>query len=318
VDWTALVEEFCQRVLQADRSGAPAVDLRTLPPPAAEDSLQVEGLRLLRRHPTILFGDGGAAKSYLSLYLAGRLAEREMRVALFDWELAGEDHRERLERLFSDGMPQIFYVRCERPLVYEIDRLRRIVRENGIEFSIFDSVAFACDGPPESAEVAGRYFRGVRQIGGGSLHIAHVSKGENADQKPFGSAFWHNGARSTWFAQLVGGGGDSNSETLSLGLFNRKANLGRLQPPIGFTVSFAEERTTFRRTDVADNPDLASKLSVRQRMAALLRKGAMAPEEIAAQIEADVETVKRTARRYKEMFVVIPGGRFGLLERSAS
>jgi hypothetical protein len=239
-----------------------------------------------------------------------------MRVALFDWELAGEDHRERLERLFWDGMPQMFYARCERPLVYEIDRLRRIVRENDVEYVLYDSVAFACDGPPEAAEVAGRYFRAVRQIGVGSLHIAHVSKGENADQKPFGSAFWHNGARSTWYAQLANS--DPNSEMLSLGLFNRKANLGRVQAPIGFTVSFSDDRTTFRRADVADDPDLAAKLSVRQRMAALLRKGAMAPDEIAEQIEADVETVKRTARRYKGQFVVISGGRFALLEWSAS
>jgi hypothetical protein len=64
VDWDGLIEEFCQCVLQAERTGQPAVDLRTLPVPAADDVIEVEGLPLLRRHPTILFGDGGAAKSY--------------------------------------------------------------------------------------------------------------------------------------------------------------------------------------------------------------------------------------------------------------
>lgn len=316
LDWTLVVEELCQRVLLADRIGQPAVDLRTLPAPAPEDDLQVEGLCLLRRHPTILFGDGGAAKSYLGLYLAGRLAERGIKVAIFDWELAGEDHRTRLERLFWDGMPQIFYARCERPLPYEADRLRRIVKEKGIDYVMYDSVAFACDGPPESAEVASRYFRAVRQIGGGSFHIAHINKGDNSDQKPFGSAFWHNGARATWFAQAVSG--TTDSDVLRLGLFNRKANLGRLRPPLGFTVNFAEDPTTFRRAEVADDPDLATRLSVRQRMAALLRKGAMAPDEIAEEIDADVETVKRTVRRYKNLFVMVPGGRCALLERSAS
>jgi|ERR1017187_475974 hypothetical protein len=283
LDWFGLMEEFSQKVLEADRAGQPAVDLRTLPAPAAEDTLNVEGLYLLRRHPTILFGDGGAAKSYLGLYLAGRLAERGIQVALFDWELAGEDHRDRLGRLFPDGMPRILYARCERPLVYDVDRLRRIVRENAIDYIIYDSVAFACDGPPEAAEVAGRYFRAARQIGGGSLHIAHISKGENADQKPFGSAFWHNGARSTWYVQRASG--DSNSDTISIGLLNRKANLGRLRPPVGFTITFTDDRTTFRRSDVADSPELAGLLTVRQRMAALLRKGAMMPEAIAEEIE---------------------------------
>jgi hypothetical protein len=52
-------------------------------------------------------------------------------------------------------------------------------------------------------------------------------------------------------------------------------------------------------------------------MAAILRKGALSPEALAEEIGADIETVKRTARRYKEQFVVIHDGRYGLLERSA-
>jgi hypothetical protein len=316
VDWAGLVEQFSQKVLEADRTGQPAVDLRTLPRPNTDDDvLTVEGLALPRRHPSILFGDGGAGKSYLGLYIAGRLAEQCVSVALFDWELAGDDHRERLERLFPDGMPQILYARCERPLVYEADRLRRIVRDADIDFTVFDSVAFACDGPPEAAEVAGRYFRAARQIGGGSLHVAHVNKSENADQKPFGSSFWHNGARATWYVKQDEA--SAGSDVLQIGLFNRKSNLGRLRPPLGYSITFGEETTTFRRTDVADTPDLARKLTVRQRMTSLLRKGAMTPEAIAEEIEAEAEIVKRTARRYKNLFVMIPGGHVGLLEKRA-
>ncbi len=313
VDFTALIEEFCQRVLQADRAGLPAVDLRTFPRPTTEDdSIRIEGLTLTRHHPTIFFGDGGTAKSYTALYVLGRMAQNGISTALFDWELAGEDHRDRLERLFGANMPRIYYARCEKPLVYEVDRLRRIVRDRGIQFSVFDSIAFACDGPPEAAEVAGRYFRAVRQIGGGSLHIAHISKGEGADRKPFGSTFWHNGARSTWYVKLAEGSEDS--EVLKVGYFNRKANLGCISPATGFTITFADEQTTFQRSDVADSPDLAGQLSVRQRMVAALRRGAMTPEAIAEEIEAEVETVKRTARRYKQQFTVIDGGRIGRLD----
>ncbi len=129
-------------------------------------------------------------------------------------------------------MPPIIYARCERPLVHELDRLRRIVREHEIDFAVYDSIAFACDGPPESAEIAGKYFRAVRQIGPGSLHVAHVNKSDNGDQKPFGSAFWHNGSRMTWFAKLVDS--PSAGKSISLGLFNRKSNLGRIQSPVGF------------------------------------------------------------------------------------
>ena len=310
LDWFAIIEEFCQRVLAAERNGQPAVDRRTLPRPAVDDSLEVEGLSLLRRHPSIIFGDGGAAKSYLALYLAGRLAERGVRTALFDWELAGEDHRDRLELLFGTAMPKVIYARCDRPLVYEQDRLCRIVREEGIEFAVFDSVAFACDGPPEAAEVAGRYFRSVRAIGGGSLHIAHISKGDNADRKPFGSAFWDNGARKTWFARATEPSDDA--VTLTVGLFNRKSNLGPLGHPVGFRIEFGEARTTFVRTDVADCPQLAESMTIRQRMAAALRRGAIAPKILAEEIGAKTETVTRIARKYKSQFIIVEGGEFAL------
>jgi hypothetical protein len=315
IDWLAIVEEFAQRVLQAERAGQPAIDLRDIPRPnTTDDMLEIEGLALPKRHPSIVFGDGGACKSYIALLVAGRLAEAGAKVALFDWELCPDDHRDRLERLFPDGMPQIFYARCERPLVYEVDRLRRIAREKGIDYAVFDSIAFAADGPPEAAEVAGRYFRAVRQIGGGSLHLAHVSKGENADKKPFGSAFWHNGARSTWYAQLSEGSADS--DVLQVGLFNRKTNLGRLRPAVGFSITFTEDVTTFRKANVADNPELARQLPVRQRMIHHLRRGPFSYEQIAEDIKADVETVKRTVRRHTNQFTVIDGGRVGLLDRS--
>lgn len=313
VDWTGLVEEFCQRVLQADRIGQPAVDLRTLPRPSTDDDmLDAAGLVLPRRHPSILFGDGGAGKSYLALYLAGRIAEKGYSVALFDWELAGDDHRDRLERLFPDGMPRILYARCDRPLVYEVDRLRRIVQENHVEFAVFDSVAFACDGPPEAAEVAGKYFRAVRQIGGGSLHVAHISKAEGGDQKPFGSAFWHNGARATWYVKQDEA--SAGTDILQVGLFNRKANLGRLRAALGYAIEFGEETTTFRRMDVGGSPDLASKLTIKQRMMFLLRGGAKTIDELANELEVKPESVERTAYRNKGHFVVMPGRRVGLPE----
>ena len=314
IDWAGLIEEFVQRVLSAERNGQPAIDLRTLDEPA-RDEVHVEGFTFPRRHPSMIFGDGGAAKSYTALYLAGRLAQSGMRVGLFDWELAGEDHRYRLRLLFGPDMPRIGYVRCERPLATEAERLRRIVREEHIDYAIFDSVAFACDGPPEAAEVASRYFRATREIGIGSLHIAHVNKSLDHDKRPFGSAFWHNGARCTWFVKAAESSGDE--KRLRLGFFNRKSNLGPIKPPLGLTVAFADEQTTFRRSAVADTPDLASKMSIRQRMLHVLSGGALSPDQVAEEIEADVETVRRTVRRHKNQFIVLEGGKVGLFQRDS-
>jgi hypothetical protein len=313
LDWTGYLEELCQRVLAAERQGAPAVDLRTIERPKPDDMIRVEGLVLPRRHPTTIYGDGGAAKSYLALHLAGCLAKKGFVVGLFDWELAAEDHRDRLERLF-DEMPLIFYARCDRPLVYERDRLRRIVRENRIDYAIYDSVAFACDGPPKDADVASRYFGAVRQIGAGSLQIAHITKGEDSEEKPFGSVFWANGSRATYFAKLAE---RSSDDILQVGLFPKKANLGRLTAPTAFEFAFTENKTSVRTINPADNPDLVVKLSIRLRMAHVLKHGAMSFNELEKELGAKPDTVRRTVRRCKDLFRVIDGGKVGLCQRDS-
>jgi len=275
VDWIGLVEELAQRVLAAERQGEPATLLHTLPKPIADEAMIVDGFPLLERHPLVLFGDGGTAKSYLALYFAGKLSLRGLNVLYADWELAGGDHRERLERLFGRGMPAIHYVRCSRPLVYEAERLRRIVRDKEIAFAVFDSVAFACEGAPELAEAAQRYFQALRQFGPlGSLHVAHVAKAlEGADKKPFGSVFWHNGARATWHvrpAETTPG-----DDALTVALTNRKANTAGLRPSIGFELRFSAESTTIERVNLADVPDLAASLSLGERIRHALKAGAL-------------------------------------------
>lgn len=285
LDWTGLLEEFAQRVLAAERQGQPAVLLSDVPRPTPDETLEVDGLPLLARHPVVIFGDGGALKSCLALHIAGRLSERSSRVGLFDWELSAEDHRDRLERLFGEHMPEIHYARCTRPLVFEAERLRRIVRDKKLNHVILDSVAFACDGPPEAAEAAGRYFRALRQLGSvGSLHIAHVSKSlEGADRKPFGSVFWHNGARATWNVKRTDTIPDETSVTIAL--HNRKANLGARGSSVGFEFTFTPDRTHVRRVDLADIPDLAVGLSVAERIQYFLRSGPRSREEIKRHLE---------------------------------
>ncbi|HEY2384836.1 MAG TPA: AAA family ATPase [Terriglobia bacterium] len=307
-DWYGLLEEFCQKVFEAEREGDPAVDLRTLPKPEPDDDIRVDGLTFPKRHPSILFGDGGAAKSYFALYVAACLARRGFNIAFFDWELCGEDHRGRLER-FGPDMPLIHYVLCDRPLVTEVDRLQRIVRERKIDYAIFDSIAVACDGPPEAAEVAGKYFRAVRRIGCGSLHIAHVSKSsESSEDKPFGSAFWHNLARCTWFVK----GADADQSSLRLGFYNKKANLGPIRPAVSFLVSFADQRTTFERVSISESPDLAGKLTIGQRLTEILKHGSKTVQDVASELEVKPDSIYKTVQRKDKQFILLEGGRIGL------
>jgi hypothetical protein len=303
IDFVTLTEGFAVLVRDAERKGSPAVVLHEVPKPAADAEVDVDGLHLLLDHPTIWFSDGGSGKSLLGLYAAGKLEQRGFRVVLFDWELSAADHRLRLERLFGPQMPNVRYVRCTRPLVVEQDRLRRIVHDAGIRYAIYDSVAFACDGPPEAAEVAGNYFRAVRSIGIGSLHLAHVSKAENADRRPFGSSFWHNGARATWYLKPAEAAPDTSR--LTLGLFHRKANNGPLRSARGIRFTFTDEQIAVDTVNPADEESLAIALPLRLRMITLLRGGAKTIVEIADELDAKADSVTKVLNRHKATFTQI-------------
>jgi hypothetical protein len=296
IPWSALVEELCQRVLAAERTGEPAIALRDVDKPSDEDRLRrVFGFLIPWRHPCIAFGDGGSAKSYLALYLAGLLADEGYRVLFCDWELDATGHRERYERLFGHDMPaNLFYTRCTRPLIHEADRLRRIVRLQGIDYRFADSVGFACHDAPESSESALAYMRADRQIGGGSFNLAHINRSETGDARPFGSTFWHNSARATWNIKPT----DDGAGNLTLGVFNRKPNLTAKQQPFGIEVAFEAERTRFRLCDVAAVEAFAGQVPLHQRIKSYLKAGSRTRQEIAAEFsDAKADTLRRTLDR---------------------
>jgi hypothetical protein len=306
IDFAGLLEELALRVIAAEREGEPLIVLRELPRPKPDEVRVIDGLPLLARHPVILFGDGGAAKSYLALYLAGRLEQQGCRTAIYDWELSGEDHRDRLERIFGPDMPAVRYHRCAAPLVHEADRIRRDVRTQRLDYLVFDSISFACHDAPENAATAAAYLQAVRSCCElGSLHLAHVTKGEGSDQKPFGSAFWHNLARATWYLKRSEEG--ESEEQLTIAAFNRKANLGPRRPPIGWTIDFSGDRAAFTRCDPAATPDLATALTTRQRIAAAVRGGALSIADLADRLDVKADTIEKAVKRSARVFTYIDG-----------
>ena len=272
------------------------------------------------------FADGGGLKSYLALYGAGVLSRRGVRVGYADWELSGEDHRDRLDRLFGPDLPTIHYFRCDRPLIDEADRITREARKLGLDYLVFDSAGFGTAGPPEAAEHALAYFRAVRQIGLGSHHLAHVNRSETGDQKPFGSSFWHNSARATWFAKQAAASADG-----------RQAHRRPVQPQVESHAAASGGRLSVH---VRRGPhDRGARQSGRRRrparpLAALAahraspqsrrRRRRARLTEIAEELDAKPDTVKKAvspnrARGGKSMFTQVPGSdgrpRIALVER---
>lgn len=311
--WAAVVDELAVRVYQAEQTGTPPVWLSDVVPLATEDWLYPYGFVLSRRHPAILFGDGDSLKTYTANAIAVALADQGLRVGIVDWEMTDEEHRARIARLDTRQMDRILYLSCVRPLLYERDRIAEVVHEHQLEYLIFDSVAFACHDKPESADAALTYFREVRSLGVGSLHLAHTSKGEQAQEKPFGSAFWHNSTRVSWFAKRAEAGTDPN--VVEVGFYPKKFNLGRKQFPFGLRFVFDGTITRVQRFDVTESTDLAADLPLRERIRTLLKHGPLTAAQIAEELDEKELSVRRSIQRAKSVFVAFEGPgptRYGL------
>lgn len=307
-DWDALVEGSCVKVLRAFREGEPAILLRDAEKPP--DAGWLLPPLVLGRLPTILFGDGGTGKSWLVLAAAlsihtdqpllGIAPTARRRVAYLDWELEDWEQRERMRMLVGDQEPDLIYRRCSGPLRDQVDSLRRLIRDRGIGFVVIDSIGPACGGAPEESAVALGFFEALRMLGVGALCVAHVNRAGDTD-KPFGSAFWHNGARATWYVKQASG-------DFTVGLFNRKSNVGRPAPPRGYRIVEDAGRIRIEPARVAEEPELEQDLPLPVRMKAALRPGALPAHELAELLGAKVDSVDRTARR-NQAFVKVPDER---------
>lgn len=334
-DWPAMLEEAMQAVLSVYRAGEPAILLRDAPDvPGAGQSILPP--ILAGDGATFIFGDGGTLKSYLSLAIGASMHSGEAlidglppsatrRVAYLDWEWTSTIHRKRLARLWAGRtgeLPDMVYVPCRLPLREERDRLRRIIRDHGIEYLIIDSVALAAGGEPEAAEVAIAFFGALRSLSVDALCIAHVTNAnaKGSADKPFGSTFWSNTARATWNVRAQE---DRVPGHLSIGLYNRKANDGPLAPPLGLAVTFEADATRIASANLAASPDLAAEIPVKVRMVELLAAGALPAHEIAERLDAKVDAVTKAVQRDNgRRFVKVPGPdgiyRIGLTVRAES
>jgi hypothetical protein len=264
------LETASWQVVDAFRKGRPSLALWDAQPPPG-GTLLLPPL-IPANEPTVLFGDGGHAKSYLALALAlsihsgrplvgGMKPTATLRTAYLDFEWHQWPHKQRAQALWGNEIPPprtFEYVPCqvEGPLCHQVDRLRGIFQEKQIQYAVIDSVALACDGPPEEAQVALRFFQALSRLEVGSTSLAHINRGGDS-QKPFGSAFWHNSARATWYVQRVQ---EEDSPILDLGLYNRKVNDGARVAPLGLRFEFGTGRTTITRTDLGTVPDLAAEI----------------------------------------------------------
>lgn len=320
VDWIGLLDQFAFKVGSADSRGDAAVWLPDVPRSTADAVYNLDGFPILRNHPQIVFGDGGSLKSWLMLYWAGQLARQGVPTMYCDWEMTEEDHRERAAMIWGDHVPKILYVRCLRALPNEIDRLAQLKHEHQISFGFFDSIGFACPGKPEDAVSALQYMTAIRSLGIGTMHSAHIaSAAEMKEHRPFGSVFWHNSARQTWFVKAEEG---STAETArSVALINRKYSITRAHAARAFRFDFEPNVVRIAKADPTTVETAVKDVPMWQRIKAVVTSHPLTFAEIAEATGLKEDSIRKSVDRASRTFKVIEGSnglkRVALLELRA-
>ena len=264
----------------------------------------------------MIFGKGGTGKTYISLALATALASGEpflesvpskkVKVLFIDYESTKGIFAKRLQKVSPNFKENnmLLYRPTHEPLFEIVDELRGLVRNHGIELIIVDSVALACGGRPEEAEMALKFFLALKRIPCTSLAIAHETKAENKSYA-FGSVFFFNSFRNIWNAQSEPD--DLGSSVLNVGLFHRKANEDKISYPRGIRIYFGEETIEIS----AGNTGLWEKeQTVNQQIWTLLLEGAKTNKEIADHLGKNRETIRKELHRMNTKGKVEQNGDF--------
>ena len=312
--WSHMLEQVCILALRQLREGEPIQSLL----PSAEDhpAWFVLNPLLYDKNPTVLYGPGDSLKSYFALYCGMLLASGicgpglavspdPWKVLFLDWEMSVQDVRGRVKMIQAGdnrlvNVPD--YRRCYQPLADDIHELKKIVGDGGYDVLLIDSLAMAAGGQElERADSAIRFNAALRSLNCTSLVIGHTPKPQE-DQKErslYGSVFFHNLCRVSW---------ECRREGQTIGLYQKKNNLGAKHDPLGFQLELTEQACYVTTAELADNPVLAAQLPLHDRMAtALIEQPGLTVKALADFMGEKQTTLKAILYRYKKRFIAIDG-----------
>jgi len=284
---------------------------------------------ILAAYVTLLYGDGGVAKSLLALALAvavaggsGKWLGREVEgcpVLYVDFELDTEEQARRVYQLCRgqglDTPPgDLLYMSAlGHPASEAFTAALEACKEHGVGLMVVDSLGPALQGEAEAAkDVIGFFQKSIepfRVEGIAILIIDHQSRlqqGQSYQSKgAFGSVFKTNLARSVMQAQAT----ERGEGTLTVRLRQKKHNFGPLAEPFGVKLSFTEEAVSLEAIEL-DASELAEEatLNATDRVKLALENGPAYPWEIAESTGLAVKTVKNALTGLRKQEVVEPTG----------
>jgi hypothetical protein len=284
-------------------------------------------LMLPTSETTVIYGDGESCKSLLAVRIGFSIATGQDvpwghevqpgNVLYLDWETNKQTVASRLRRVANAmHMPvphNFMYQQCLRSLADELPNIRERISKHRISLVIVDSLGFAANGSLVEDETARSAMNALRQMSPATrLAVTHISKGSaesTGPAKPFGSAFFWNGMRSG--IEVRRSEDTAADNVIDVGVYHRKKNDGRKLRPLGLSVIFDEENPSilFEETDLVDVPDLAARTPLSGRIRDALRAGSMTTRQLADDLDAKEDSIKKTLNRMRGQVVQIHGGK---------
>ncbi len=284
---------------------------------------------VLAAYVTLLYGDGGVAKSLLALALALAVAGgsstwlgREVEngpVLYLDFELDAEEQARRVNQLcrgagLSRPPDGLLYMSALGYTAREaFEAAREECEERGVTALILDSLGPALQGDAEASRDVIGFFQGVvepfRALGVAVLIIDHQSKlqaGQSYQSKgAFGSVFKSNLARSVLQVEAT----ERGEGTLTVRVRQKKHNFGPLAEPFGIKLAFTEESASLEAVEL-EAAELAEEatLNAAERVKLALEEGPAYPWEVAEATGLAVKTVKNALTGLRKQEVVEPTG----------
>jgi hypothetical protein len=315
VQWRALIDSICSRILVAQRAGPKQSSIGMAD--EKEANWMIRGL-VEEHQTTSIYGDGEVGKSWQGLaacvslvsgyeIIPGWVPVRRGRALYLDWE-TDEETLNRRVRMICRGaninyLP-IGYVACDGPLIDQLEWLLERVHEDNIDLIVVDSVEAAMSGSRSEGsdmnDTASKINQVLRKVGRSAILIDHVNSMNAGSKglagKAYGSIFKRNWVRQSFELKRVHESGDDEKH---LGVFCTKRNNGPRFDPFGLRWTINDDMSSWQREEISE-PDLTAALPVKKRIEiALGEESPLSQTTLAERTGAPIGTIRVELSRDK-------------------
>ena len=244
---------------------------------------------------SVVAGDGGSGKGYLSLALGLLVTTGTTHLTLsprypcpvlyVDYESTQEDFDYRVDCLvrgleLDPEQVRIRYLQADLPLVQMGRALASQIQETQAGLIIVDSLAPAIGNLADGADSAIATMRMLRSLGVTVWAIAHIPKhNEGRTPQPYGSVFVKNLARNVWIQSAVSRADDY----LTVAVQHTKSNIGVLQSTRFYTFEFGGDTVRLLPVSLDERRQMSGYLSLSERILLALTEP-MTAKELADQL----------------------------------